>query len=60
MIEYKGNKYTMSEFADLLNVTYWTINNQLRLGWSTEKIANKAKEKNVKRKICFIIIIKLH
>lgn len=51
MIEYKGNRYTMSEFADLLNITYWTVKNQLRLGWSVEKIANKAKEKHVRRKI---------
>ncbi|WP_105144532.1 hypothetical protein [Streptococcus suis] len=43
---YRGTKYTIAEFADFLNVSYWTVTNQLKLGWDIEKIAHKAKEKN--------------
>jgi hypothetical protein len=47
-LEYKGKSFTYSQFADYLHVPYWTIVNQLKLGWTIEKIANKAKERNAR------------
>ena len=41
-ISYNGKTFTMSQFADFLHVPYYTISNQLRLGWSGEKIAERA------------------
>lgn len=43
IITYLNNDYTVSEFADLLKVSYWTVRNQLKLGWSIEKIVQKAR-----------------
>lgn len=39
IIQYKNNRLTVSEFADLLGYKYWTVWNRLRLGWTPEKIA---------------------
>ncbi|HEL0710518.1 TPA: hypothetical protein TVQ98_001434 [Streptococcus equi subsp. zooepidemicus] len=41
---YEGKEYTISEFADFLNVPYWTIANQLKLGWDIGKIVMKTKK----------------
>ena len=43
IITYLNNDYTVSEFAELLKVSYWTVSNQLKLGWSIEKIVQKAR-----------------
>lgn len=43
IIIYLNNEYTVSEFADFLKVSYWTVRNQLKLGWPIEKIVQKAR-----------------
>lgn len=43
IITYLNNDYTVSEFAELLKVSYWTVSNQLKLGCSIEKIVQKAR-----------------
>lgn len=43
IIVYLNNEYTVSEFADFLKVSYWTVRNQLGLGWPIEKIVQKAR-----------------
>lgn len=42
MIIYDGKSYTASQFADFLHVPRYTIRNQMRLGWSPEKMAERA------------------
>lgn len=46
LVFYKNDKYTISEFADLLGYKYWTVSNRLRLGWTPEKIASIAEVTN--------------
>lgn len=43
IVIYLDNEYTISEFADFLKVSYWTVRNQLKLGWPIEKIVQKAR-----------------
>ncbi|MGT2934251.1 hypothetical protein [Streptococcus catagoni] len=50
-ISYQGKQYTISELSDKLNVTYWTVINQLNLGWNIERIVKEAREKNDRRKV---------
>jgi hypothetical protein len=42
IIEYEGKEYSVAQFADMLTVPYHTVRNQMRLGWSIEKIVNRA------------------
>lgn len=41
-LTYNGKTFTVSQFADFLHVPRYTIRNQIRLGWSAEKIAKRA------------------
>ncbi|HHJ8367433.1 TPA: hypothetical protein ACQMRA_000384 [Streptococcus pyogenes] len=45
-LSYLGQEYTIAEFSEKLNVTYWTVINQLKLGWSVERIVEEARMKN--------------
>lgn len=40
-VEYQGKKFTVSQFADFLNVPYYTIMNHVKAGWSAERIVSK-------------------
>lgn len=39
-IEYKGKKYSVTEFAEKLGLKRSTVNNRVWRGWSVEKIIN--------------------
>ena len=39
IIEYNGEKYTISQFADFLGYKYYTVMNRVKLGWTPEEIA---------------------
>lgn len=43
IVAYKNVEYTAAQFAEKLNVPYYTVRNQLRAGWSIEKIVKRAK-----------------
>ena len=43
---YKNKEYTVAQFAKELGIQYYTVINQLRLGWTIEKIADKARSNN--------------
>ena len=38
MLTYKGETHTLSEWAKITNLKWWTVQNRVRLGWSPEKI----------------------
>lgn len=48
-VVFQNAKYTVSQFADLLNYDYFTVINRLKLGWTPEQIAQtpeKERRKN--------------
>lgn len=40
VIEYENKKYTMSEFADAINLPYNTVKQRIENGWSIEDVVN--------------------
>jgi hypothetical protein len=38
MLTYKCETHTLSEWAKITNLKWWTVQNRVRLGWSPEKI----------------------
>lgn len=40
MLTYNGETFTMSEWAEKLNISYGTINHRVQRGWSMERIVN--------------------
>lgn len=42
IILFDGERYTVPQFAEMLKVPQYTVRNQLRSGWSPEKIASNA------------------
>lgn len=40
VIEYENKKYTMSEFADAINLPYNTVKQRIKNGWSIEDVVN--------------------
>lgn len=51
IITYNNIKYTCAQFAEELDVPYYTIKNQIKLGWSIEKIVDKARQNNDRHKL---------
>lgn len=37
-IEYKGERHTVAEWSDILNIKYYVLTNRIRRGWTTERM----------------------
>lgn len=40
LLEYKGNTHTMSEWADILGLSYGAMNHRVQRNWTMERIVN--------------------
>lgn len=49
ILTYKGKTYTKAQLARALGYKYHTVDNRLRLGWTTEEIANAPERKTDNR-----------
>ena len=45
IVEYNGEKHTVAEWADILNIKYQTLSGRIRAGWSIEKAVTQPVEK---------------